>query len=98
MATSAATLIGELSVRRLSDGTWAMAYLNLAIGAIVTRTATAPDAAWSNEVVQVTGLQEPNLYGGFIHPWSTRAANDLHLMVSTWTDTAYHTSQWVGSL
>ncbi|NEA33267.1 DUF4185 domain-containing protein [Streptomyces sp. SID13031] len=95
---------GEPSVRRLDDGTWAMAYLNCATGSIVTRTATGPDQAWTNEKVQVTFAQEPALYGGFIHPWSTKAANGLHLMVSKWTrdpaghSTAYHVSQYAGSL
>lgn len=95
---------GEPSVRRLSDGTWAMSYLNCATGNIVTRTATGPDQAWTNEKVQVTFAQEPSLYGGFIHPWSTKAANGLHLMVSKWThalngaSTAYHVSQYAGSL
>ncbi|MDX6263963.1 MAG: hypothetical protein QOH84_5651 [Kribbellaceae bacterium] len=95
---------GEPSVRRLEDGTWAMSYLNCATGNIVTRTATGPDQAWTNEKVQVTFAQEPALYGGFIHPWSTKAANGLHLMVSKWTrdpagnSTAYHVSQYAGSL
>lgn len=95
---------GEPSVRRLSDGTWAMSYLNATIGAIVTRTASRPDGVWSNEKIQLTSLEEPNLYGGFIHPWSTSKPNDLHLMVSKWTrgpdgrSTAYHVSQFVGSL
>ncbi|WBQ05412.1 DUF4185 domain-containing protein [Kribbella sp. CA-293567] len=95
---------GEPSVRRLSDGTWAMAYLNCATGNIVTRTAAGPDQAWTNERIQVTFAQEPALYGGFIHPWSTKAAGGLHLMVSKWTrnagggSTAYHVSQYAGSL
>jgi D-arabinan endo alpha-(1,5)-arabinofuranosidase len=95
---------GEPSVRRLEDGTWAMAYLNCATGNIVTRTATGPDQVWTNEKIQITFAQEPALYGGFIHPWSTKAANGLHLMVSKWThapngaSTAYHVSQYVGSL
>ena len=52
----------------------------------------------------MTRWQEPALYGGFIHPWSSRNADDLHLMVSKWTrtpdgrSTAYHVSQFVGSL
>ncbi len=91
-------VLGEPSVRRLSDGTWAMTYLNLSRGAIVSRFASRPDGIWSDENIQVTAFQEPNLYGGFIHPWSTRAAGDLHLMVSKWTDTAYHMSQWAGTL
>ncbi len=95
---------GEPSVRRLSDGTWAMAYLNAATGNIVTRTASGPDRVWSAERVQVTWAQEPALYGGFIHPWSTRASNGLHLLVSKWTrgpdgrSTAYHVSQFAGTL
>lgn len=95
---------GEPSVRRLSDGTWVMAYLNCATGCIVTRTAPGPDRVWTAEKVQVYGWQEPGLYGGFIHPWSTRSANDLHLMVSRWTrnpdgtSNAYHMSQYVGTL
>ncbi len=95
---------GEPSVRRLSDGTWAMAYLNCATGNIVTRTAAGPDRVWSNEKIQVLSFQEPGLYGGFIHPWSTRGFGRLHLMVSKWTwgpdgrSNAYHMSQFVGTL
>ncbi|MFX0595290.1 DUF4185 domain-containing protein [Melissospora conviva] len=95
---------GEPSVRRLADGTWVMSYLNAAIGCIVTRTAPGPDRVWTNEKIQVTPLQEPALYGGFIHPWSSRRANDLHLMVSKWTrtpdnrSTAYHVSQFAGTV
>jgi hypothetical protein len=94
---------GEPSVRKLVDGTWAMAYLNGVTGSIVTRVAEGPDRAWSPEKVQVDSEQEPGLYGGFIHPWSTRSPNGLHLMVSKWTkasgvSTAYHVSQYLGSL
>jgi hypothetical protein len=95
---------GEPSVRKLSDGTWVMAYLNCVTGCIVTRTAAGPDRVWSDEKVQVFPWQEPGLYGGFIHPWSTSQANGLHLMVSKWThdqnghSTAYHMSQYVGSV
>ncbi|SCG52348.1 Tat (twin-arginine translocation) pathway signal sequence [Micromonospora echinaurantiaca] len=94
---------GEPSVRRLADGSWVMSYLNCATGCIVTRTAGGPDQVWTAEKVQVTPWQEPGLYGGFIHPWSSRRANDLHLMVSKWTrtpdgrSTAYHVSQFVGT-
>jgi hypothetical protein len=95
---------GEPSVRRLSDGTWVMAYLNAATGNIVTRTATAPDRVWTPEKVQVTWAQESSLYGGFIHPWSTSQPNGLHLMVSTWKrqangqSYAYHMSQYAGTV
>jgi len=95
---------GEPSVRRLGDGTWVMSYLNAAIGCIVTRTASGPDRVWSNERIQVGFWQEPGLYGGFVHPWSSRNTNDLHLMVSKWArggdgrSTSYHVSQYVGSI
>ncbi len=95
--------LGEPSVRKLVDGTWAMAYLNGATGCIVTRTADGPDRPWSPERVQVDSDQEPGLHGGFIHPWSTSSPNGLHLFVSKWTrasgkSTAYHVSQYMGSL
>ncbi|HEY0636826.1 MAG TPA: DUF4185 domain-containing protein [Pseudonocardiaceae bacterium] len=95
---------GEPSVRRLSDGTWAMSYLNAATGTIVSRYAGGPDQVWSAEKAQVTSWQEPGLYGGFIHPWSSRATNGLHLLVSRWTrnpdgtSNAYHVSQFAGTL
>ena len=96
--------IGEPSVRKLSDGTWVMAYLNDKTGSIVTWKASSPTGPWSGEKVQVTQQQEANCYGGFIHPWSTSKPGDLHLMVSTWKhdlhgkSTAYHVSQWVASV
>lgn len=95
---------GEPSVRRLEDGTWAMSYLNADTGNIVTRTAGGPDQVWSQEKVQITWWQEPGLYGGFIHPWSTSSADGVHLLVSKWTfnpdrtSSAYHVSQFVGTL
>ena len=90
---------GEPSVRRLFDGTWVMSYLNLDTLSIVTRTATGPNRVWSAEKTQVTWEQEPALYGGFIHPWSTSGPNGLHLLVSTWQRRiAYHVSQYRGSV
>jgi hypothetical protein len=59
---------------------------------------------WSDPKEQVTWRQEPSLYGGFIHPYSTSALGDLHLMVSTWQkdangkSRAYHVSQYAGTL
>ncbi|HVH47048.1 MAG TPA: DUF4185 domain-containing protein [Labilithrix sp.] len=95
---------GEPSVRKLANGTWAMSYLNAANGTIVTRTAKGPDQPWSGEKVQVASWQEPSMYGGFIHPWSSTGENNLHIMVSKWAmgpdgrSTAYHVSHYVGTL
>ncbi len=74
--------IGEPSLRKLSDGTWVMAYLSVSKGAIVTRTAAAPTGPWSAEQQQLTARQLRNVYGGFIHPYSTR--QNVILMISTW--------------
>ncbi|BFU45581.1 DUF4185 domain-containing protein [Krasilnikovia sp. MM14-A1004] len=93
---------GEPSVRLLRDGVWAMTYS--LPGRIVSRRAERPEGPWSEPKVQVTAAQEPFLYGGFIHPYSTSAIGDLHLMVSTWqqnppgTSHAYHVSQYAGTL
>lgn len=95
---------GEPSVRRLADGTWAMAYLNCVSGDIVTRTADGPTGEWSDERTQIASADKPYGYGGFIHPWSTSDPGGLHLMMSKWTtdesgrSTEYHVSQWVGTL
>lgn len=93
---------GEPSLRLLRDGTWVLAYLNMFTGSIVTRTAQTVDGVWSAEKVQVTSQQEPALYGGFVHPWSTRDA--LFLLVSAWRrnqqgqSSAYHVSLYRGTL
>ncbi|MFN8492704.1 MAG: DUF4185 domain-containing protein [Caldilineaceae bacterium] len=99
-------VFGEPSVKRLRDGIWVMSYLDVTQpggGSIVTRTAARPDAPWSFPKTQVTWAQQPVLYGGFIHPRSTAAPDDLHLMVSRWikdthgNTTAYDVSHWRGS-
>lgn len=93
---------GEPSVRKLTDGVWAMSYSTE--GKIVTRRAEGPDRVWSKEKVQVTWEEQPALYGGFIHPYSSSAVDDLHLMVSTWQKdangktTAYHVSHYAGTI
>ncbi len=76
---------GEPSLRKLADGTWVMAYLDIARGAIVTRTAKAPQGTWSSPKTRLTGAQLPNLYGGFIDPYSTKT--NLRMSVSTWQRT-----------
>ena len=88
-------LFGEPSVRKLGN-TWVMAYLSpLALPpGIYTRTASSPTGPWSAPKLQVSALDRPNLYGGFIHPKST--TEKLHMIVSHWTSTEYTTSQYVG--
>lgn len=94
---------GEPSVRRQNDGTWVMSYLNGDSGSIVTRRADRPDQPWTDENVQVAQWQQPTIYGGFIHPYSSSAPNDLHLLVSRWPQVngqslAYDVTQWFGTV
>lgn len=83
----------ELSVRKLGN-TWVMAYLDPVSLNIVTRRASSPIGPWSGPKIQLTSTIEPNLYGGFIHPYST--PDNLHMMVSVWTASEYAVKQYKG--
>ena len=90
-------------MKKLRDGTWAMAYMDYKENKLVTRTASRPDGVWSDPKTQVENIANWNLYGGFIHPWSTRGFGGLHLIVSRWAhegnrSTAYHVEQYQGTL
>ncbi|MEU0542819.1 DUF4185 domain-containing protein [Nocardia sp. NPDC005978] len=75
----------ELSVNYDADRkVWQMSYLDTAKAALVVRESDSPQGVWSPSAVTVTAAQFPELYGGFIHPWST--ANDLYFTMSTWND------------
>ncbi|QCQ92887.1 DUF4185 domain-containing protein [Rhodococcus sp. SGAir0479] len=75
----------ELSVRYdESTGRWQMSYLDTAKTAIVLREANSPQGEWSDGAPTVSVLDYPELYGGFIHPWSR--GNDLYFTISTWSD------------
>lgn len=75
---------GELSVRyNASTKRWEMTYLDVAQGAIVMRTAREPQGAWSAPAKLVDSGQRSQLYGGFIHPWST--GSDLYFTLSQWS-------------
>ena len=71
---------------------------------LVTRTASRPDGVWSEPKVQIEYVMNWNLYGGFIHPWSTTRPGGLHLLVSRWArdgggaSTAYHVEHYQGTL
>ncbi|RDI63277.1 uncharacterized protein DUF4185 [Nocardia pseudobrasiliensis] len=76
---------GELSVRYdAARGVWQMSYLDTAKAAIVVREADSPQGAWSESTQLVSATQYPEVYGGFIHPWST--GSDLYFTISTWSD------------
>lgn len=77
--------VAELSVRYdESTGKWQMSYLDTAKTAIVLREADSPQGEWSDGAPTVSVLDYPELYGGFIHPWSR--GNDLYFTISTWSD------------
>ncbi|MFE9321372.1 DUF4185 domain-containing protein [Nocardia sp. NPDC052278] len=77
--------VGELSVRfDASRNVWQMSYLDTAKAALVVREANSPQGVWSDGAPTVTVREYPELYGGFIHPWSS--GSDLYLNISTWSD------------
>lgn len=63
---------------------WQMSYLDTAKAALVVRESDSPQGVWSDSAVTVSATQFPELYGGFIHPWST--GNDMYFTMSTWSD------------
>ncbi|MEV0295747.1 DUF4185 domain-containing protein [Nocardia sp. NPDC050710] len=76
---------GELSVRYDANrDVWQMSYLDTTKAAIVVREADSPQGMWSAGTPTVTVLDYAELYGGFIHPWST--GSDLYFTISTWSD------------
>lgn len=76
---------GELSVRYDPERErWQMSYLDTAKAAIVVREATTPQGVWSPSTPTVTVLDHPELYGGFLHPWS--GGGDLYFNITTWSD------------
>lgn len=78
------TAIGEVNAQVI-DGVVVLAYNDGPVGA-VTRTAVAPDAAWTDPQVHATMLTAPNLYAPSVHPYSTLAKPFMHL------------SQWYSNL
>ncbi|MEV4241252.1 MULTISPECIES: DUF4185 domain-containing protein [unclassified Nocardia] len=77
--------VGELSVRfDTSRNVWQMSYLDTAKVALVVREADSPQGVWSDGAPTVTAREYPELYGGFIHPWSS--GSDLYFNISTWSD------------
>lgn len=76
---------GELSVRYNDEtGQWQMSYLDTAKFGIVLRESDSPQGLWSDAAKMVSVAEYPELYGGFIHPWSTD--DDLYFTISTWSD------------
>ncbi|MDE1668884.1 MULTISPECIES: DUF4185 domain-containing protein [Nocardia] len=76
---------GELSVRYDAvRKVWQMSYLDTTKAAIVVREADTPQGVWSESTPTVSVLNYPELYGGFIHPWSS--GSDFYFTMSTWSD------------
>lgn len=75
---------GELSARYdEATGRWQLSYLDALRGSIVLRTARTAQGRWSEPADLVYSSRYPQLYGGFLHPWSS--GNDLYFTMSTWT-------------
>lgn len=76
---------GELSVRFDTDrNVWQISYLDTTQAAIVVREANSPQGEWSSGSPTVTVGDYPELYGGFLHPWSS--GSELYFNISTWND------------
>ncbi len=87
--TAASTVVSapaaELSVRYdESRGKWQMTYLDTAKMAITLRESSSPQGSWSNGARMVSVAEYPELYGGFMHPWS--GGGDLYFNITTWSD------------
>lgn len=74
---------GELSARYdEASKLWQLSYLDSLRGAIVLRTARSPQGLWSEPAELAQSGRYNQLYGGFLHPWSTD--RDLYFTMSTW--------------
>jgi len=95
--------IGEFSVKNIG-GTYCMSYFDVTDYSIRTRTASRPDAVWTDPTTQIVGDNVTNpahwglpqvqyLYGGYIHPGSA-SATSLTLIVSEWDGTIGSPPYW----
>ena len=76
---------GELSARFDEERqVWQLSYLDTAKAAITLREAKSPQGNWSDGAKLVGVDTFPEIYGGFIHPWSH--GSDLYFNISTWSD------------
>ncbi|WP_239582537.1 DUF4185 domain-containing protein [Gordonia rubripertincta] len=76
---------GEVSARfDEKSKRWQLTYLDALRGGIVIRKAREPQGLWSEPAELVHSSRYDQLYGGFMHPWST--GEDLYFTMSTWTD------------
>lgn len=83
--------IGEINVREI-EGVLVLSYIDYSIagGALVTRTAMAPDKVWTAPQIHAGQAQIPALYAPALHPYSTLAKPFAH--VSQWHSSAYQSS------
>lgn len=76
--------VAELSVQYNTHfDRWLMLYFDANRYAIVLRDAKRITGPWSDEKVVATGIDYPQLYGGYIHPWFNDGA-DLYFTMSQW--------------
>lgn len=75
---------GELSVRYdAAAQLWQATYLDVLRGGIVLRQSRSPQGLWSEPTLLMSSARYPQLYGGFMHPWSTD--KDLYFTATTYT-------------
>ena len=78
--------IGEVNARVI-EGQVVLTYMDYGVGAVVTRTAVAPDSVWTNPQAHVTAAELPRLYAPALHPYSSLGKAYAH--ISQWTDDYY---------
>lgn len=76
--------VSELSVARNTYyDKWIMTYLNEDRASIIMRSSSGLTSGWSAESEIAKSTDFPDLYGGFIHPW-TNNGTDLYFLMSQW--------------
>jgi hypothetical protein len=76
--------VAELSVQYNSYfRRWLMVFLDHKRAEIMLRDAPDPTGPWSEPKTLASGMQYPQLYGGFLHPWSSDGP-DLYLTMCRW--------------
>ncbi|TSE02226.1 DUF4185 domain-containing protein [Skermania sp. ID1734] len=76
--------VSELSVQWNAELGEFIALATDATNSIVMRTAKTPTGPWSEPKTLVSSKDVPELYGAFIHPWSS--GRDLYYLATTWSD------------
>lgn len=76
--------VSELSVQWIDSQSAFVALYTDSTNSIVMRKATNPWGPWSAPDVLISSRDVPELYGAYIHPWTS--GSDLYYLATTWSD------------